>query len=69
MFFPKKSCRQRRSTRPGAAGSCVSPLSDSGLIAGAPIPSELIRAIIKKLNAQELVVSGGWGYGWVRGQA
>lgn len=30
-----------------------------GLIAGAPVPSELIRAIIKKLNAQELVVVYG----------
>lgn len=70
MFYPKKNCRQRGSTGPGGGGSHVSPLFDSAVIGGSPAPSELIQAIIKKLNARELVVSGGrsWGYGWVTGQ-
>lgn len=52
------------STGPGEAVSRVSPLSDSGVIAGSPAPPEVIRAIINKLNAKELVVSGGWAWGW-----
>lgn len=54
------------------AGSCVSPLSDSGVIAGSPAPPELIRTIIDKLNMKDLVVSGrkpGWGRGQGAGQA
>lgn len=71
MFFPKKSYRQRGSTGPGVGGRHVSPLSDSGVIAGSPAPPELVQAIVEKLNAWELVVSGswGWGCGWVTGQA
>ncbi|XP_014302940.1 acyl-CoA synthetase family member 2, mitochondrial [Myotis lucifugus] len=34
-----------------------------GVIAGSPAPPEVIRAIINKLNAKELVVSGGWAWG------
>ncbi|XP_025136116.3 medium-chain acyl-CoA ligase ACSF2, mitochondrial isoform X2 [Bubalus bubalis] len=47
------------STGPGEGGSCVSPLSNSGVIAGSPAPPELIRAIINKLNMKELVVAYG----------
>lgn len=59
----------RGSTGPGEAGSCVSLLSDSGVIAGSPAPPELIRAIIDKLNMKELVVSGSWAGAAGRGQA
>lgn len=61
MFFPRKSCRQRGPPGLEKGGSCVSPLSDSGVIAGSPAPPELIRAIINKLNMKEMVVSGSWG--------
>ena len=65
MLFPKKGRRRRGgSTGPGEGGSCVSPLSDSGVIGGSPASPELIRAIINKLNMKELVVSGGRG--WAR---
>lgn len=63
MFFPRKGCKGRGAIGPGEAGSRVSPLSDSGVIAGSPAPPELIRAIINKLNMKELVVSGGWDWG------
>lgn len=72
MFFSRRSHRGRGSTGPGEAGSCVSPLSDSGVIAGASAPPELIRAMIDKLNMKELVVSGRWlgcGYGQGAGWA
>lgn len=49
MFFPRER------------GNCVSLLSDSGAIGGAPAPPDLIRAIVNKLNAKDLVVSEGWG--------
>lgn len=62
-YFLKRATGEWESTGPGEGGSCVSPLSDSGVIAGSPAPPELIRAIINKLNMKELVVSRGRGWG------
>lgn len=59
VISPKGPWVKRGSTGPGEGGSCVSSFSDPGVIAGSPVPPELIRAIINKMNMKELVVSGG----------
>ena len=60
-YFLKRARGEWESTEPGEGGSCVSPLSNSGVIAGSPAPPELIRAIINKLNMKEEARGGGGG--------